>query len=558
MINLKGERIFAYARYSSDRQSESSIEDQIRRINAELAPVGKKVGSEQILTDYAISGASTHRPGFEELMRKVRSREIDVLLVESTSRLSRDQADAAALYKELAYYGVQLVAIADGLDTSTRGAKAHYSLKALMDDMYLDGLRDMTLRGMEGRALAGYSTGGLPYGYRSVPVPGPDPRSPAGYKIEVEMERAKIVIWTFEQYAAGRSYDAIAKELNAKGVPPPRAGSRHRRQGWVGSTVRAILHNAKYAGIWTFNERQWIKVPGTNVRRPRKKDPKEVLRQERPELRIVSEDLWATVQQRLAAVRIHYAGTDDQRKGRSAGARANYLLSGLLFCGACGASMVISGGSSSRQYRCNDNKNRGTCKNRLGVREDVARTLILQALRDQLCSPAELDHVRRQVAHELGKLSRGRDQELAERTDRLARTEARIANIVEFIAKGESSEALANALRDLEAQARAERVAIDELERLVALPIRLPSPKEVGRLSFEMCDRLQQDPLAGREELRRYLEDERIVLEPQPDGTYIARCKYLPLVMLAATGIPLPPRKSSGAVVNTLRSGGRI
>jgi DNA invertase Pin-like site-specific DNA recombinase len=64
-----------------------------------------------------------------------------------------------------------LVGVADGVDTSGKEAKVTFTVKSLLSDMYLDELSDKTRRGLEGRALAGFSTGGRPLGYRSVPQP---------------------------------------------------------------------------------------------------------------------------------------------------------------------------------------------------------------------------------------------------------------------------------------------------------------------------------------------------------------------------------------------------
>lgn len=58
----------------------------------------------------------------------------------------------------------------------------------------------------------------------------------------------------------------------------------------------------------------------------------------------------------------------------------NYLLTGLLRCGCCGAPMQITGGSSQRYYRCVSNRKRGTCSNRLSVRERLTRQRILRAV----------------------------------------------------------------------------------------------------------------------------------------------------------------------------------
>ncbi len=220
-MQLKGNRIGAYARYSSDKQNVSSVDDQLRRFRTALAPIGRELNPALTFTDHAISGKSTDRPGFEALMQKVKAREIDVLIVEDVSRLARNQSDATRLYEELAYYGVQLISLDDGIDTQSKGAKLQYGVKALFADLYLDDLREKTLRGMEGRALAGMATGGRLLGYRSVAQLGPDGRTPAGYKIEIDPERLRSCAASLPSILAASRSTASPKCSTA------RACSRH-------------------------------------------------------------------------------------------------------------------------------------------------------------------------------------------------------------------------------------------------------------------------------------------------------------------------------------------
>ena len=84
-------------------------------------------------------------------------------------RLSRDMGDAAHIFKRLQFAGVPLVSLADGIDTSAKHAKLNFAVKSMLADMYLDDLRDKTLRGLEGRALAGKATGGVPFGFCTRP-----------------------------------------------------------------------------------------------------------------------------------------------------------------------------------------------------------------------------------------------------------------------------------------------------------------------------------------------------------------------------------------------------
>ena len=527
MFQLKGNRIAAYARFSSDRQSESSIEDQLRKVSKALAPTGHELSDDLIFTDYALSAASAQRPDYERLMAAVRRREIDVLIVESTSRLSRDNADSWTAWKEFEYYGVQLIGLDDGIDSTRPGAKMSFGFKSLINSDYLDTLGKTTLRGMEGAAHQDHSTGGTPYGYRTVAIPGPDPRRPLGFRVEKHPDEMAIVLRIFEAYVGGASFADIAKGLNRDGVPSPRAGSRHKRGGgWVGGSIRVILYNEKYAGVWRFNERRWVKVPGTNKRRPVMKDARDVVTKVYEERRIVPEELWERVQERLRRVHdLFTKNADGSPKGRAAaGGSAKYPLSSLLLCGVCGAPMVIHG--SVKQYKCGDFANRGTCSNGVFVKEHVVRARLFEAIRERVASSEAVDYLRKKYAAWLGERERTRGGELAAVRERLARTEQRLRNVSMELADGNRTDAMRTLQSDLEATAKAERRHLKALEETAAQPVRLPSRDEVLRAVVDLEARVAEDPVAAREALRRMLGADGIRLHPQPDGTYRAEARF--------------------------------
>ncbi|MBX3229225.1 MAG: zinc ribbon domain-containing protein [Labilithrix sp.] len=169
------------------------------------------------------------------------------------------------------------------------------------------------------------------------------------------------------------------------------------------------------------------------------------------------------------------------------GARTAYPLSGLLICAACHSPMVISGGSRAEvdgkavgprtsYYRCGDSKKRGVCKNALSVREDLVRARIYGALREAVFTPAAVAHLRKRIAEHLGEAARLAQHEMKERLDRLARTEQRIRGLVTFIADGDHSSSVRDALRDLEAQALTERTAIQNIKDRMNAPVDLPTP----------------------------------------------------------------------------------
>lgn len=542
--NLTGKRIAVYARYSSANQREASLEDQVRRCREHVERHGGAVDEAMVFTDAAVSGASLQRAGFEAMMALIDRRAVDVVVTEDISRISRDLADGAALFKRLQYLDVPLIGVADGVDTSAKAAKVTFTIKNLVSDLYLEDLREKTLRGLEGRALAGYSTGGLPYGYRSEPQA--DGRGGVvGYRVVIDEKQAAVVRRIFTAYLDGRSLSAIAGALNAECVAPPRS-KRRRFDGWMDSTVRAVLHNEAYVGVSEFKRREWRKVPGSNKRRYRTRPESEVIRREYPERRIVDAETWAAVQARLVEVRAKYKKGAMEKK--APGNRTAYPLSGLLFCATCGSSMVITGGSSARYYVCSAAKQRRTCPNRSSVREDVTRQRVLGAIREQLTSAGAIEYLRKRIAERLGELARNANRELDERRARLDRTEGRIRGLVEFIAQGDHSQYVRDTLRDLEAQAVTEKREIEAVVARSKTPVRLPTAAEILAKSLDLETVLVGDPVRGREALRALFEDGRITLQPGPDGTVIAEAVFLPLVAISSGLGPRGASEVAGAM----------
>lgn len=558
---LAGLTVAIYARFSSEGQREASIEDQIRRCRTYIEERGGVVREDLTFADRAVSGASMDRPQFVALSALATSMppRVDVIVTEDLSRVGRDQGDLHHFRRSLEYCRVRLIAIADGIDTASAQSELAFTMKTAVASLYLRDLRDKTMRGLEGRALAGYATGGVAYGFRLHPELGPNGK-PVGSRIEVDPEQAKVIRLIFTLYLDGYSLARIAKRLNETKVPPPRVNARNRRRGWKDTTIRAILHNESYTGRWKYKAREWRKIPGTNIRRYRSRDESEVIRRSYPDRRIIDERLWRAVQDRLHAVFSHYSRTKEgKRKGRSIPGRSTpYLFSSLLFCGVCGGKIVISGGSGANAYyRCEAHNKRGTCRNDLSVRESVVRESLLDEIRHRLASDDGIAHARKRIAEVLGTLARETGSKRREHHARLEKLEGQIARIVDCIADGTGgpSSSLRERLRVLEREADAERRAHALAASSATKPIKLPTPKDMVRVVFDLERRLLADVTKGREELRRLFRGGRIDLVPQPDGFYVARSEILPMILL----IQNSPGENPGSVRYTGSScAGRI
>lgn len=122
-------RVAIYSRYSSENQSENSIEDQIRLCQEKAAREGWHVA--EVYTDAAISGSSIlRRPGVQMLMRDAMTGTVDIVLSEALDRISRDQEDIAGIYKRLEFSGVKMMI--SKVDGGVQGALVHAATSALI------------------------------------------------------------------------------------------------------------------------------------------------------------------------------------------------------------------------------------------------------------------------------------------------------------------------------------------------------------------------------------------------------------------------------------------
>jgi site-specific DNA recombinase len=527
---LEGKRVAIYARYSSANQREASLDDQIHRCSEFITRRGGLVPPELVFGDKAVSGASLQRPAFERLWRLVESKKIDVIVTEDASRITREFADSAVLFRDLAWLEVPLLGVADGIDTSRKNAKLDYGIKSLMNDVYREDLRDKTKRGLDGRARAGFSTGGSLFGYRTRPVQ-PNGRL-IGHEVVIDQAQAETVRRIFRMYAEGQSYESIARQLTSERVGTPRPNSHRRLKGWVPGTIRDFLSNESYIGNWSYGDREWRKPPGSNSRRYRNRPEEEVHRAHYADRIIIDQDLWDTVQERRRVTAARYGKGQKAGGAVSPGPRSHYVLSGLLTCGVCGGNMAVSGGSSAAYYRCTGAKKRGSCSNRLSQREDVAAQKILAAVREILMSPENIIEMRRTITEKLSKVSHAQDRELKAIQERLQDTEVKIRNLIATLSEGFRSEAIRQSLQNLERQAEADRKSIAALKQSAQEALILPHPSMLVDRALNLDDMFRRDPVAGREALGHLLGGQTISLRPDPAGHYVAEATIFPLLPL--------------------------
>ena len=142
-------RCGVYTRFSSDSQHPASIDDQLLACRRYAAQQGWRIFPEHEYADEALSGVGVeHRPAYRRLLAALGGTPpFEVLLVDDLSRLSRDAAEILRLVRLLQGLGVKLISVADGIETGHKLSKLVVSMKAVINELYLDDLRDRTLRG---------------------------------------------------------------------------------------------------------------------------------------------------------------------------------------------------------------------------------------------------------------------------------------------------------------------------------------------------------------------------------------------------------------------------
>ncbi|WP_227287915.1 recombinase family protein [Boseongicola sp. H5] len=411
-----GTRAAIYARYSTDLQSERSIEDQIALCQTYAKREGLHVAASY--QDAAQSGASVlGRDGLLDLLDAARRGSFDIIIVEALDRLSRDMEDLAGLHKRLSFLGIEIRAVHEGVASTVL-----VGLRGLVGQLYREDNVLKIRRGMSGRAKEGRSSGGLAYGYEAVP-------GEVGARRIVEAE-ADVIRRIFETYLDGKSPRDIAHRLNAEGIAPPR-GSRWNASTINGNATRGngILQNPLYAGRQVWNRVRMVKDPDTGRRVSRPNPPEEWVIAEVPELAILAHGVFEAAGKRKAERSI--ASPRDRRRPR-------HLLSGLLRCASCGAGMSTNGKDRSGRIRvrCSAHRESGSCPNPQTFYLDRIEEAVLSGLRAELRHPDVIAEYVRTYHEERKRLAANAVKGRARIEKRLAAIERELARLVNAICDG--------------------------------------------------------------------------------------------------------------------------
>ncbi|MEM2120617.1 MAG: recombinase family protein [Archaeoglobaceae archaeon] len=309
-------RAAAYARFSTDKQYDTSIEKQLEDIREYCKKKGYQIVKEYV--DKAESAAKEDRPAFQQMLRDARQHLFDVVVVHKLNRLARDRYLSVVTAHELKKFNVEVESVLEPIGSDPVGQLLWGILDAVNEFERLNLIQEVKLKSRP-LAAKGYWLGGrVPFGFKAVRVT--DESGKQHTTLVVNEEEAPIVQKMFELFLQGLSFTKIAETLNE-------AGYTNRGKPWHFSAVSEIIKNPRYVG-----QHFWSKGTKTNHR---------IIREDAIFVNgpaIIDKETWQKAQERL------------QKYVRTKPAKYHYVLRGLVFC-ECGAPMY---GNFSRfaYYRC--------------------------------------------------------------------------------------------------------------------------------------------------------------------------------------------------------------
>ena len=394
-----------YARYSSHNQREESIEGQIRRCKEFAEQNNITIIGEYI--DRAITGKTDKRDSFQRLIADSERGRFQAIIMYTLDRFARNRYDAAHYKAKLKKNGVRLFYTEQSITDEPEGIILESVLEG-MAEYYSENLSRGVKRGMHENALKCMITGGyMPLGYKKT----------EDKHYEIDPATAPIVREIFDLYANGKSQRQIVDILNEKGYKTVRG------KPFKFGSLSSILTNKKYIGLYSFDDVEIENgIPA-----------------------IVDKETFDKAQDML------------KRNKRTTGrmkAPATYMLTGKLYCGHCGSTMVGESGTSGtgiiyNYYKCSDRKKHRGCTKKVEKKNFLEETVVRETTY-QIMQPGVIEGIAENVA-KLAEKEFNNKSRLISLQNELNQTQTAISNLLKLVEKGIDTDDVGKRLLDLNA-----------------------------------------------------------------------------------------------------------
>lgn len=398
-----------YARYSSDSQSEQSIEGQLR-VCEEYAQRNNFVVLNTYI-DRAMTGTNDNRPDFQKMIKDSENKTFEFLIVYKLDRFSRNKYETAKNKKALEDNGVKFLSAMENIPDTPEGIILESLLEG-MAEYYSAELAQKVKRGMNETRLKGNFTGGnILFGY-----------STQNHKVIINEEQSAIVRFVYEQYARDVFVKDIISALTEKGC-------YNKGKPFATNTIYNILRNEKYSGIYRFKDQIFENMYPA----------------------IVPTEIYENVRQK----------TNINKYGKRS-IEVVYMLRNKLKCGYCGKPISAECGTTSQgkkrhYYKCLGRKRNNGC-NKTTIRKEILEDFIVNVIIKQLSKPQIFSHIVNQI-YKLQEEQSSHTSLFASLNKDYKQTKQTLNNILKAIEQGvvnsttnKRMKELENKLQDIEKQ----------------------------------------------------------------------------------------------------------
>lgn len=317
-----------YTRVSSQMQVEDgfSLEAQHDILMDLLEKKGLQLY--RVYSDPGVSGGSFKRPGVQMMIQDMKAKKFDTILVHKLDRLSRNLGDLYGFIDLINKLDCRLIIAAQGseeIDTRSPMGKAFLFFSGIWAQIYLENLREETLKGLTKKAQkGGRHMSKPPLGYTFV----------EDMKMVIVEEEAKLVRDVFRLFLKGWGVTKIAKHMNT--FSTTKEGGK-----WDNKSVRNVVTNPTYAGYNHFKPEHWP-------------EEKRIITDGEHEPIVSREDF-------------EKAKTFRERRSNGTMSKRSYAYaySGIVKCSKCGANYTGNATTQNnkvyKSYRCLNNYLKDTC-----------------------------------------------------------------------------------------------------------------------------------------------------------------------------------------------------
>ncbi len=393
-MNRSGKKCVLYPRVSTEMQVDGfSLDGQINSLKR-FADREEMVVLD-IYEDAGKSGKSIEgRPAFKQMLFDIENGlQIEYILVYKLSRFGRNAADILNSLEFVQSYGVNLICIEEGIDSSQTSGKLLISVLSAVAEIERENIIEQTMNGRKEKARQGGWNGGFaPYGYYL-----------KDKMLFIQQEEAEVIRLIYNKFAnTTMGYGGVAQYLNLQGIKKVQRQNGTLKE-WSGHFVRIILDNPVYCGKIAFGRRAREKVKGTKNQYRQAWQEDYILADGQHDA-IINEELWSKVRKK----RIETGVKQPSKVGKD---RA-HLLTGILKCPACGGPMYTNKHAWTNKdgtykevyyYVCSRNRMvRGkSCDYKAMLKKTEIEPLVIEAIRELVSNETFAKEVKSRIGTQI-------------------------------------------------------------------------------------------------------------------------------------------------------------